>query len=472
MASLKNKVEVFTVQSTVASNPATEKQPRKKKSSRYWSNVKTRKNNQKRGKLPILKSFNKNDDDSKFINGFYGLLALLILIVSPCLITFLPVNNSLANPQYWYEILFSTTATDLYLVIAGTMESNAVFPGLFKKGKIWMIAECFMAGRITQTLTICFMHLIWTDVLGYYEPFPHRNLISGNLCNIAIIARAWHSIPKQTRTSMNPTTRKRCMAYLLHLFWMIGFDIQLVIVQDLFVNKFRSLQWMIAVIAPLMKEINDRIIEKLMINSASQENYTETKFAGKILMNVYYSLWLATSFYMLTPTIEYILLATNFFINISLCYKVIRLNGKTFGTHIETKTIENQKKEILTELILNETVEILLPIAFIGAYASAYYGPNKNALWYIAENENLLEFLIPIIKMAFIDSGSLILAGISLQWFCQINILREYCSTIKRYWVYLAFWGGASISTVSDKRLQINGYMGLYIFLRIKLPSV
>ena len=111
------------------------------------------------------------------------------------------------------------------------------------------------------------------------------------------------------------------------------------------------------------------------------------------------------------------------------------------------------KKEMLTELILNETVEILLSIAFIGTYASAYYGPNKKNLWYIGVIENLMEYLVPIVKMAMIDSGSLILAGISLRLFCRINILREYCSTIKKYWMYLAFWGGASLADVSENRL-------------------
>ena len=133
MASLKSKVEVFTVQSTVAGNPAIVKQPRKKKSFCYWNYFKARKNNQTRCKQTLAESFNKNDDDSKLINGFCGFLVLLILIVSPFSITILPVNNSLANPEYWYEIFFSTTSTHLFLVIAGTVESNAVFTGLFNR---------------------------------------------------------------------------------------------------------------------------------------------------------------------------------------------------------------------------------------------------------------------------------------------------------------------------------------------------
>ena len=256
----------------------------------------------------------------------------MILIVSPFSITLLPVNNSLANPEYWYEILFSNTSLGLCLAIAGTVESQAVFHGLFRKGQTGMIADLFMAHRITDILTICFIHIIWTNVFGYYEPFPNRSSISSKLACLSVIIRGWYLIRKQER--MNPTTRKRCMTYFFHFVWMIFFDIQLNSVFYLFVHTFRDLQWMIALIAPLMKDINDRIVDKLITNSASQEHHAEAKFIGKIKMNIFYSLWLATSFSMLTPAIQYILLAISFFINISLCYKVIRLNGKTVEVHI------------------------------------------------------------------------------------------------------------------------------------------
>ena len=266
-----------------------------------------------------------------------------------------------------------------------------------------------------------------------------------------MIIHYWYSIPKQAR--LNPTTRKRYMAYGLRFVWIIFFNLQLLMVKNLFTNTFRDLQWMIALIAPLMKEINDRIIDKLIPIYAPQETLTEMKFIVKIHMNVFYALWLATSFSILTAAIEYILLAISFCNNIFLCYKVIQLHGKTSTVHIEAKKIKNMKEDILTELILNETVEILLPIAFIGTFASAFYGPNKNKLWHIGEMENLMEYLLPIVKMALIDSGSLILAGIFLRWFCRINILREYCCTIKKYWIYLAFWGGSCIASVSNIRL-------------------
>ena len=66
---------------------------------------------------------------------------------------------------------------------------------------------------------------------------------------------------------------------------IIFFNLQLKIVGDLFSKTFRNWQWMIALMAPLTKEIYDRVIDKLMTIYASKETLTEMKFVVKIHMN-------------------------------------------------------------------------------------------------------------------------------------------------------------------------------------------
>ena len=259
MAKLKNKFEVFTVQSNVAGKPATVKLHMKKKSVRNWNHFKGRKKYLKRKKYPFVESFKDKNDDSNFIDGFYGLLTLLLLILAPFSITLIPMNNIFANPEYWYETVFSTISTALFMSIAGSMELNIVFNGHYNRGKLRMIAELFMINKTSHFLIICIIHIIWTYALGYYEPFPRRGIIAGNLAAFPLIIRGWYLIQKQAR--MKPTTRKRYKACGLRFIWIIFFNLQLAMVRDLFTNTFRDLQWMIALIAPLMKEINDRIIE-------------------------------------------------------------------------------------------------------------------------------------------------------------------------------------------------------------------
>ena len=99
---------------------------------------------------------------------------------------------------------------------------------------------------------------------------------------------------------------------------------------------------------------------------------------------------------------------------------------------------------------MNEFVEVVVPIGFIGSFAMAYHGPNK-IKWYGSWKpiENLSSFLMPVAEMAMIDSGSVILAGLLLWQLCRINLWKQYCKTIKKYWIPLAFRGAFMISTVS-----------------------
>ena len=117
---------------------------------------------------------------------------------------------------------------------------------------------------------------------------------------------------------------------------------------------------------------------------------------------------------------------------------------------MNTNTIQQLKEEVLTELIFNEFVEVVVPIGFIGSFAMAYYGPNKIKYYgRYKKVEDLSVFLIPVAEMALIDSGSVILAGILLWPFCCINLWKEYCKTMKNYWITFALRGAFVISFVS-----------------------
>ena len=103
------------------------------------------------------------------------------------------------------------------------------------------------------------------------------------------------------------------------------------------------------------------------------------------------------------------------------------------------------QKEVVTELVLNETIEIIVPLAFIVSYATAFYGPNYDKLgsvgcdyWTFKKVDDIKSFLTPVVFMEIVDFGTAVISGILLYRLCHINILKEYFSTIKRYWVTLA----------------------------------
>ena len=128
------------------------------------------------------------------------------------------------------------------------------------------------------------------------------------------------------------------------------------------------------------------------------------------------------------------------------------------------------KEYAITDLILNEIVEIMVPTSFVISCYMGYYGPNKDilgiigcTLWHQPNVETLIDFVSPVIEMALLDSCSLIVAGGILWWFCNINIVEECCKITKKYWKDLAFHGASFLSAVS-----IMHYWYL-ILLRYKL---
>ena len=388
-----------------------------------------------------------NNDDSKFIHCFYGILAQIILIASPSFMILIPVNNLLANPSYWYEIIFTTTPFALFASTAWTLLVISVLDDPFNKPVARVIADISMTYKVVETLSVCLLHLIWSTFLGFNEPFPFRQTLMNNLWFIVFILRCWYLIPKQTRG--DETFRMRIKAFAFSGLLILFLGTQLRIMMFVCRRLFPDFQWIIAVMAFLTKEINDYIIGKFMIKSSSSENLVKTKFIGKIQVNIIYSLWLATSFIdIITKETEYLCLGINFCIDMSLCYKIIRMDGKIFGAGSDKNMNEHLKRDLLTELILNECVEVMLPIAFIGTFSIAYYGPNRNNFRKIGMINNLKTFLTPIVEMALIDSASVILASAALLWFCRINILYEYEKAIKKYWIFLAFWGGFVINLV------------------------
>ena len=398
--------------------------------------------NQRRWILPTSRNVTLNkDDDVQLTHMFYGPLTLVFLTASSFSITLLPVNNVLLHPEYWYEIFFTTSSQAIFAasLLATAIDSDILFFVRFTKSKMRIFLELFFSLKITEILLICFIHLLWSRILGYYEPFPFRQSITSYLSGLVGIARAWNIVPKETR--MDKKFRERCKSFLFNGLWAICVRFQLNVIGLILYDVPNYLQWMVPVVVPLTKAVNERIICFFMTKSACPKNIVESKFIGKILVNTIYDFWLAISLAgRTTKSTGYVILGLNFFTDMSLCYKVVQLDKKISGIAFSSPKTQNIKQQVLTELMLNEIAQVVVPLAYIGSFLIGYYGPNKNILgtigceiWQFKKIKDLKTHLMPVVEMTLIDMVSVIFAGILLRWFCHINIGKEYCKTIKKY---------------------------------------
>ena len=388
-------------------------------------------------------------------DGFYGLLTQFILILSPLSLFLIPYNNAITNPEYWYEIIFSTLSLHFFLASSSAINFEILMGDVIKKTRSRIFLELFMFLKITEIVVTSIAHLIWSKILGYFEPLPLRLNLIAYVSVIAFSARGYFIVPSEMRK--DAVTRKRLRAFIFGGLWRMIVTTQLNVIMEAFHKISKDLHWVIALVLIVTKEINDRIICFTFAKAALPDNSMEAKLVGKITINSMYSFCTALALCTIgTKATEFLLLSINFAINLALCYKAIKLNRSASVVDFGAIEKKNKEKDILTELVLNEIVEVVVPIALLGSFLIAYYGPNKNILgivgcniWQFKKVNNLNEFLIPVMEMALIDLGSAIIAAVSLWWFCRISLWREYCSVIKKYWFYLSLRGGVFMNAVS-----------------------
>ena len=394
----------------------------------------------------------KNVSRYSYFDCFYGPLALIINLMASFVITMVPVHNSITNPKYWYEMMFSSASWILFEVTANTICADSIIDP-FNKRSLFVILNLLIPVIFTGMLSDYIIHIVWSTFLGYFDPIPYRWWLVAYLSICVFYLRIWNEIPKERR--LDHTFRKRCMWYVCTISWIVFISVQLKCILVVFRKIPIAFQWLFSLILPLTKEINDFIIDKLLNKSALSYNLGMAKFIGKIATNLTYSYWLAIILALeATKVTGYVLLGINFFINMTLCYKIINLENK--HRNLDKGMRQCLKQDATTELILNETVELIVPIAFIASFSLAYYGPNQDTLgnvgcsiWQFNKVKNIQEVLIPVVEMALLDSTSVVVASALLWNFCNINILKEYNTVIKKYWIYIGSLGGLFLNTVS-----------------------
>ena len=145
----------------------------------------------KRSKMHSIKLNFPNQDvlyntvDVNHTNGFYGILSLFLIIASSVSVTHFSVNNVMTKPEYWYEIMVTELSINFTLSCVVGLEQKVLgWQKYIKKGTFRLITETFLIIETTNTVVYGLLHLLWSEMSGYYAPFPHRSQIAAFLVDI------------------------------------------------------------------------------------------------------------------------------------------------------------------------------------------------------------------------------------------------------------------------------------------------
>ena len=210
-----------------------------------------------------------------------------------------------------------------------------------------------------------------------------------------------------------------------------------------------EIQWIMAIILPINRELNVWVICKLLEKSTDYNTTVPLipKLTATTLLNTGHACFLATVISSLsTDVTSYSILFVDFALNLFMLHKIIKLHRKTSPTdarEMERRMIE--KTENIVQLFAIETVEFLAPIIYSVTYAIAYYGPNaemigtvKGTFWNFKEMDDMTSFQSNLFLMFVIEFTSAITCGLALWKFCSTNFLQEGYNMLKVFFHILS----------------------------------
>ena len=226
--------------------------------------------------------------------------------------------------------------------------------------------------------------------------------------------------------------------------WCILIDLQYKGLSFLFNMLPNAIQWILAFVLPLVREVNYKISYYLMVESPTNEDGKENTIIG---MYGFHALYVAIRLGQATTNITSILiLVVDFALNLYSCHEVIKLHRAIVPDASSSSIkLKKQRDSVLVKLILTEILEILAPLSYLITVLLAYYGPNAeilgnitNGCWHFKPIEDIGELVLSVTIMFLIDSSSIVIVGFWLLKTCSINFLDETFKVIREKWDAIA----------------------------------
>ena len=150
----------------------------------------------------------------------------------------------------------------------------------------------------------------------------------------------------------------------------------------------------------------------------------------------------------------WVILAIDFSINMYLVVKISWTKWK----HGFNEENEAHMVELFQELIINETVEIIVPFTYLVCFLIAYYGPNaeligtvRSEYWHHVPVKEIGLFMENLGLFLLADCISLGTTYVVFLVICKVNVLRAFANMQKEYWLLFAVNTAYTINMVSSQ---------------------
>ena len=375
--------------------------------------------------------------DASYWNGLYIPFILGVCILTTSILTLIPRHNSIAYPEYWFEmaiifvVFFSTNSTLSYVMevfIYMDLESHASVKVALKHYCRTLLAFGLPYGGLC---------LLWTKGLQLNHPMPFL-AYSALITWILTLPLVWFLIPPHLREKKE--YQKKTGLYILYqVVWMM------IVIQKIFLTiTFETLppeyQWVMSILVPSCRSLDSWILSKV-VNKMSGKDNKLASILFSVALVIDFAVYVAVMLSTANDMTVYCILAAEFILHLFSCYQIIRLQKKIQEDNVANEEIEMERRQAIENVLLSETVEALVPLAYAASFATAFYGPNSKMLgnvraqyWAYQEVEDVEPLYTAMMLMFSADMFCVVATGLILWILGRINMAKHFLVVMKKYW--------------------------------------
>ena len=238
-------------------------------------------------------------------------------------------------------------------------------------------------------------YVIWTMYLGFYQPFPHNGPIGAFSIFLVATLSPWWLFPAKMRE--DPHCRQCIKAYVAYTFWYLYMVILTFVFGQMTIPFFSSdYLWLIGIEFGLIREFNQWVMNKLIFKAAETNDFYSIGALNLQLVtltNLTILVFISTVADQKTTAC---FIAVDFVMNSMLTLKTIRAYKRVNPGEIESERFIEMADQLITTLIINESMELLVPIMYMISLAIAFCGPNAgnlgnigNSYWYFQQIDDI-----------------------------------------------------------------------------------
>ena len=382
------------------------------------------------------------EQEGSFFSGFYGILTVLIVVISSFIITLIPQQDIVKHPKYWPERMLRIIWFHVASFLSKNFDYMLLMGGRYPCTTKQSVYMCLI--NIGFAIILFFLsHVIWIYPLHLRPPIPLIGLLYLWAHLITLLTSHWYHDFLYGNNDFEQRRRFKWSAMAMSLVQFLG--IIYYFATGLFEKLPEEQQPVLAFVMAMIRYGSQKLLEVPTFRTGSENQLSLQFFIGcKIICNhaLCLTIIIGSS---ATELTSYLLFSIDVIIGLKSCYDIVHLHRvDRFNIINEQANIRN----IVQKLVLKETLQILIPMTYSIILCLSYFGPN--AQFY---GTGMIEDIsIPLKKVAIlmlVDMMLLIFSSIILWRYCKIILVQEYFQLMESYWKPITFSISAILLAVS-----------------------